>query len=129
MKPESIRDDVGLIADGVKGSPITPIAVMDIGGRKLAVFETTSGMAVFARAEFVAPVAPEFPKTDNAFFLDGNLIRVRGAGGPLIALICIFRPAQYDADELADRCEHVAGLMREYIRHESKARAMKRGNG
>lgn len=122
MKPESVRDDVRFIADGVKGSPATPVAVMDIGGRKLAVFKVTPGMAVFAKAEFVAPVAGKFPETDNTFFLDGNLIRVRGAGGQLIALICIFKPARYDADKLADRCEHVAGLMREYIRREYKAR-------
>lgn len=127
MKPESVRDDVGLIADGVKGSPITPVAVMNVGGRKLAVFEAAPGMAVFAKAEFVAPVAPEFSETDNTFFLDGGLIRVRGAGGQLTALICIFKPARYDADKLADRCERVAGLMREYIRHESKARTMEGG--
>lgn len=123
MKPESVRDDVQFIADGVKGSPITPVAVMNVVDNKLAVFEATPGMAVFARAEFVAPVAGRFPEADSTFFLDGNLIRVCGSSGRLIALICIFKPARYDVDKLADKCELVAGLMRGYIRQETATRA------
>lgn len=102
MKPESVRDDVGLIADGVKGSPAAPVAVMDIGGRKLAVFEVTPGMAVFAKAEFVVPVAGKFPETDNTFFLDRNIIRVCGNDERLIAIICVFKPSHYDVDKLAE---------------------------
>lgn len=129
VKPESVRDDVRFIADGVKGSPATPVALMDIGGRKLAVFEVTPGMAVFAKAEFVVPVAGKFPEADNTFFLDGNIIRVCGNDERLIAIICVFKPSHYDVDKLAEKCEYTAGLMKGYIRYGAESRAKPRTSG